>query len=171
MVICDTAMTVGPRLPGRPKSILIIFQKLHPFRKGPPTCIEEESSGASRSSLPILATFVCTLTNAFNSFDSSNCCRKSKSCSPDKLSASFNEDTNLERTVEWWGGHGGYLNSTDHWMQGLTRLQAIIHDCSHLVRMCSFLLHSCFQLTVVSVSFCSSSSHEWSLYVSPVLHN
>lgn len=63
------------------------------------TCIEDESSGANRSSLPIFATFVWTLTRALSSFDSSNCCRKSKSCSLDKLSVSFSEDKSFESTA------------------------------------------------------------------------
>lgn len=55
------------------------------------TCIEEDNNGARRSSLPILATLLCTFTKAFNSFDSSNVWRKFNSCSPDRLSASLSD--------------------------------------------------------------------------------
>lgn len=64
------------------------------------TCIDDERSGATRSSLPIFAILLWTLTSAFSSFDSRSVCRKPKSCSPDKLSASLSDVTSLESTIK-----------------------------------------------------------------------
>lgn len=60
------------------------------------TCAEVDNTGASRSSRPTLATFVCTLTSAFSSLDSSNAFRKSISWSLDRLSDSLSVVISLE---------------------------------------------------------------------------
>lgn len=62
------------------------------------TCIEVDMSGAHFSSLITLPTLLCTFTNAFISFDSNRFFRKPSSCSLDKLSASFNDVTNFDKT-------------------------------------------------------------------------
>lgn len=109
MAIYDTSWTIAPIPRERPRTNGTQHSfvsngnttSLHCINSGhEPTCIEEESNGARRSSLQIFATLVWTLTSAFSSLDSSNSCRKSRSCSPDKLSACFSEVTNFESTVE-----------------------------------------------------------------------
>lgn len=56
--------------------------------------------GANFSSLLTLPTLLCTLTNAFISFDCNRFCKNRSSCSLDKLSASFNDVTSFDKTVE-----------------------------------------------------------------------
>lgn len=63
------------------------------------TCNELDISGASLSSFPTFATLLCTFTKALSSFDSSKVCKKSNSCSLDKLSVSFSEFTSFDRAV------------------------------------------------------------------------
>lgn len=63
------------------------------------TCPEVESTGASRSSRPTLATLVCTLTSAFSSFDSSKALRKSISWSLERFSASFSDVMSFDRAA------------------------------------------------------------------------
>lgn len=62
------------------------------------TCIELDIIGENFSSLTTLPTLLCTLTKAFISLDSNKFCRKLSSCSLDKLSASFNDVTNFNKT-------------------------------------------------------------------------
>lgn len=73
--------------------------KLFSIMKNEFTCMAVDNKGARRSSFPIRPTFVCTLTSALSSLDSSSCCKKPSSCSPDRLSASFNDVTSLDSTV------------------------------------------------------------------------
>lgn len=63
------------------------------------TCIELDISGAHFSSLQTFPTLLCTLTNAFISLDCNKVCKKLNSCSLVKLSASFNDATNFDKTV------------------------------------------------------------------------
>lgn len=63
------------------------------------TCIEFESNGASLSSLPIFATLLCTLTSAFNSFDSNSDWRNPSSCSPDSVSVSLRDVRSLVNAI------------------------------------------------------------------------
>lgn len=63
------------------------------------TCIDVDKSGAKRSSLPIFDILLWTLTIAFNSFDSNKVWRNPSSCSPDKLSVSFNDVKSLDSAV------------------------------------------------------------------------
>lgn len=62
-------------------------------------CIELDISGAHFSSLLTFPTLLCTFTNALISLDSNKLCRKLSSCSLDKLSVSFNDVTNFDKTV------------------------------------------------------------------------
>lgn len=63
------------------------------------TCNELDISGASLSSFPTFATLLCTFTKALSSFDSSKVCKKTNSCSLDKLSVSLSELTSFDRAV------------------------------------------------------------------------